>query len=232
MCFQRSPELKTKLTAKEFRLPNNTQRTSVIGRTGTGKSVFGMWLLSESDFSSQPWVIVDYKRDELINSIDRIKEIGLNEVPKHPGLYRVHPHPDDEDGVDAFLMKVWERENTGLFFDEAYMLPDKGGLRAVYTQGRSKHIPAITVSQRPVWLSRFAFTQADFHAVFHLNDNKDEEKAGSFMPRGSLKKRLPDHHSKWYDVGQDALFTMQPAPPPEQIQETIMDRLKPKTKVF
>lgn len=217
---------------KPFRLPDSSQRVSVFGRTGTGKSVFALDLLSKANFDEQPWVIVDYKREDLINSIDRIREIGLTELPTKAGLYRVHPHPSDADGVNAFLMRVWEKENTGLFFDEAHMLPDADGLSAVYTQGRSKRIPAITVSQRPVWVSRFGFTQSDFFAVFHLNDEKDEQKAGSFMPRGALKRRLPDYWSKWYDVAQDALFTLRPSRLPEEIQETIMERLKPRTKVF
>ena len=217
---------------KKFRFPDNTKRTAVVGRTGTGKSVFGFWVLSESDFETQPWVIIDYKYEELINSVDRIKEIGLNQVPKHPGLYKVHPHPEAEEDVDRFLWKIWKAENIGVLVDEAYMLPDKGGFRAVLTQGRSKHIPVITLSQRPVWISRFVFTQADYHAIFHLNDDKDVLTVQSFIPKGTLKDRLPDYHSRWYDVGQDMVATMLPAPNPADIAQKVHDRLKPKRKIW
>lgn len=216
----------------KFRFPDDSQRTAVIGRTGSGKSVAGFWLLSESNFDEKPWVIIDYKYDELINSIDRIKEIGINEVPKHPGLYKVHPHPDQAESVDAWLWKIWAQEDVGLLVDEGYMLPDKGGFRAILTQGRSKRIPVITLSQRPVWLSRFVFSQADFHAVFHLNDDRDTQTIQSFMPKGVLKTRLPEYHFRWYDVGTDGLFTMMPAPDPATIQQVISDRLKPKRKVW
>jgi len=215
-----------------FKLPDNSHRTAIIGRTGTGKSIFGLWMLSESDFETQPWVIIDYKYEAAINSIDRIKEIGLNELPKRPGLYKVHPHPEAIEQVDAFLWRIWQAENIGVFVDEGYMLPDKGGFRALLTQGRSKNIPVITLSQRPVWISRFVFTQADFHAVFHLNDDKDVATVQSFMPKGVLKDRLPDYHSRWYDVGQDALATMTPVPPPDDIAQRIHDRLKPKRKLW
>lgn len=217
----------------EFRLPDNTQRMTVIGRTGTGKSVLGFWALSKADFDSQPWVIVDYKNEELINSVDRIKEIGLNEVPKHGGLYKVHPHPTDEEGIDRWFWKAWERENCGILIDEGTMVPkESAGLRACLTQGRSKHVPIITLSQRPVWLSRYVFTQADFHAVFHLNDVKDEQAIGSFMPRGILSERLPEYHSRFYDVAQDQVVTLTPVPSPDEIAQVIHDRLKPKRKIW
>lgn len=220
------------MKASPFRWPDSSHRIQIVGRTGSGKSVMGMHVLSLQNFDEQPWIITDYKNEELINSIDRIKEIGLNEVPRHPGLYKVKPHPKDDEGVDAFLTRVWERENVGLFFDEGHMLPDKDGLAAVYTQGRSKHIPCITCSQRPVWLSKFAFSQADFISAFHLNDAKDELTVQGYMPRGSLKKKLPEHWSRWYDVGKDALFTMQPVPAPDVIAEKISERLKPKHKIY
>src|SRR5690606_38865537 len=119
----------------------NTHRTNVVGATGTGKSVMGMHILSMADFDRMPYIIFDYKREELVNSIDRIKEISLNEMPKHPGIYKVTPHPEDTEGVDAMLTRIWERGTngygTGLFFDEGHAVPDKGGLKLIYTQGRA-----------------------------------------------------------------------------------------------
>lgn len=215
-----------------FRWPSNTHRTNVVGATGTGKSVFGMHVLSLSNFEEQPWIIIDYKREELVNSIDRIKEIGLNELPKHPGIYKVTPHPEDESGVDRFLTRIWENGDTGLFFDEGHALPDKNGLKLIYTQGRALRIPCITCSQRPVWLSRYGFPNADFIAAFRLNDPKDEQTVGSYMPKGALKRSLPNYHSKWYDIGDNALYTMLPSPHPDDIAQRLMDKLKPRRKVY
>ncbi len=204
----------------------------IVGRTGTGKTVGGVHVLSLQAFDEMPWIVVDYKGDDLINSIDRIKEIGLNELPKHPGIYKVRPHPKDDDGVDAFLTRVWERGNTGLFFDEGHMLPDKDGLAAIYTQGRSLHIPCITCSQRPAWISRFAFTQADFIAAYHLNDVKDRQTVGGYLPPKSLDKALPNFHFKYYDVSENEIYTMLPVPHPDEIADKISDRLKPRHKIY
>ena len=219
---------------KKFRLPNYKQRVAVIGRTGSGKTQFGAWLLSEAAFTEQPYVIVDYKGDDLLNGIDRINEIGLNEVPKRPGLYIVKPRPDQVDDVEAWLWKVWAREKVGLYFDEMYLIPDpqKGGaLRSIFTQGRSKRIPVIGLTQRPRHISRFLFSEADFFAVFHLNTAGDKQAVSEITPfQGD--GRLPDYHCRWYDVGTDATFYLQPVPDAETILDRIDTRLAPNRKAL
>lgn len=214
----------------DFRLPANTQRTSIIGRTGSGKTVAGSWVLSEAPFDKQPYIIVDYKGDELLNSSDRIKEIDLKTVPKQPGLYIVHPRLDQVEQVDAWLWKVWERENVGLYFDEAYMLPDKGALQAILTQGRSKRIPVIALTQRPALISRFIFSEADFFAVFQVSIDDDKKRIRGFIPSYVTDARLPDYHFRWYDVSKDKLFNVLPVPAPDDIRDRIDSRLSPKRR--
>lgn len=225
-----------KQVQNNFRLPNSTQRAVVIGRTGSGKTTLGFWLLSLAPFDRQPYVIVDYKGDDLLNSSGRIREIGLNEIPVHPGLYRVSPRPEiDDDAVDAWLWNIWKRENTGLFIDETYRLPNKGAaFNACLTQGRSKHIPVICLTQRPAWLSKFVFSEADFFAVMHLNERTDRKRVQEFIPqeRLDIEQRLPDYHAHWYDVGTDNAYLLQPVEPAAVLTERIHDRLKPRRRII
>lgn len=213
-----------------FRLPTNTQRTAIIGRTGSGKTQFAAWLLSLAPFDKQPYVIVDYKRDVLLNAIDRIEEIRLGYVPKKPGVYIVKPLPDEMEEVNEWLWKVWAQEKVGLYFDEMYNVPDpvkKSALKAVLTQGRSKAIPAICLTQRPAWISRFVFSEADFYAVFHLNTIKDIQKIEEFFPKETdVRNRLPEYNSYWYDVGSNASFELKPAPSAEITLQRFDDRLR------
>lgn len=193
----------------------------------------GAWILSGAPFDKQPYVIVDYKGDDLLNSLsDRVREIGLGEVPKHPGLYIVKPLPQvDDDATENWLWKVWQRERVGLYIDEGYMLPDKGGaFRGILTQGRSKHIPVIALSQRPVWVNRFVFSEADFYSVFHLNDTRDRQTVQSFIPAKTVTAgidSLEKYHSFWYDVSQNQLFQLSPVPGEDEIRERVHSRLKP-----
>lgn len=217
-----------------FRLPNVTQRITIVGRTGSGKTVFGTWLLSVSPFHKQPYIIIDYKRDELLNSVDRIREIGLNEkIPSRPGLYIVHPVPEtDNDAVNDFLYKVWSQQDTGLFYDEAYMIPwRKGAFEGILTQGRSLHIPNIILSQRPAWVSQYAFSEADFLVAFHLNKPQDRDRITD-ITGGNIDALLPDHYCRYFDVATNKMIILEPCPPPETIMQTMHERLKPEKARF
>lgn len=211
-----------------FRLPGDTHRLTVVGKTGSGKSQGAMWHLSQKNFNKVPWIIIDYKKDDndIINQMNRFVHLDdLKTVPKKPGVYVVHPLPDDTEAVEELLWKIWKNEDTGLLIDEGYMVGDSPALRALLTQGRSKHIPMITLSQRPVWMSRFVFSEADFIQVFYLNDERDRKTVKSFMPK-EADTRLPDYHSYYYDVGRDDLKIMAPVPSQEIILETFDNRLK------
>lgn len=220
------------MTSTDFRLPSNRQRVSIFGRTGSGKTQCGAWLLSTAPFDKQPYVMLDYKGDDLLGSIDRVREIGFNEVPKHPGLYSLRPRPEaDDDAVEKWLMKVWEREKIGLYVDEGYMLPKGAAFNAILTQGRSKHIPCITLTQRPCWISRFVFSEADFYAAFSLNYRADRLKVKEFFPAEyDPDTSLEQYWFSWYDVGKNKLFYCQPVPDAETIIERINNRLVPKRR--
>lgn len=218
----------------DFRFPNTQQRVAVIGRTGSGKTRFGWWLLSKAAFDKQPFVIIDYKREALFASTERIREIGIKELPKQPGLYVVRPDVGDVDGMEAWLWKVWTREHTGLYIDEGYMLPQnpRGAFTALLTQGRSKHIPVYCLTQRPSWISRFVFSEADFYSIFQLNDDRDEKTVQAFIKRdrADVSQELEDYWSRWYDVAKRQAFIMRPVENEEKITAEIDKRLAPKRK--
>ena len=218
----------------EFRFPKVGQRVSVSGKTGSGKTQFGVWLFGAmSDFRSRPHVMIDYKGDSLIANIERANEIGLNEVPKNPGLYVLRPRIDQQEAVENYLWKIWERENIGLFFDEGYMIPNQGALNAILTQGRSKRISSITLTQRPVNCSRFVFSEAEYFALFHLNEKRDHDTVRGFLPMNSvfdMTTRLPNYTARWYDVAQDYSAYIKPVPPEDNLLDLYDEKLKPRLK--
>lgn len=198
-----------------MRFPNNTNRVTVIGATGSGKTQFGLWLLGTRkslDFVRRPVVMFDFKLDDMIDEIDPI-EIGINEKPpKRAELYVTRPHGDDEmDAIDLFLTRCWAQEDIGLYIDEGAELEKSKRLRRVLTQGRSKHIPVITLTQRPVFLPRPVFSEADYFAVLRLNDKRDYDTVKGFVNADVAQRRLP-FHSLWYDVGQDRATLLKPVP--------------------
>lgn len=202
------------------RLPNTTNRLVVCGSNGSGKTVFGVWVMSTCsilDWRNNPVVIFDWKRDGLINSLGA-KPWGLHQrPPTKPGLYIVHPDIDDLAAVDVFLNRCWEQEDIGLFFDEGSELEKSKAINRVMKQGRSKHVPCITCTQRPTWLPRSIFSEADYFALLRLNDRDDQTTVKRFV-NADVYKRRAEHNALWYDGGRDRAHEFLPVPPPAELR--------------
>ena len=212
---------------KPYRLPDDSHRIVILGKTGTGKTQLGVWHLSQRAYLTRPWLVLDFKHDELINSIDGAVHIDVGEVPKKPGIYVTHPYGSEKGSpeVDALLWKIHQRGNCGIFVDEGFMIgPRSDAFNAILTQGRSKRIPCITLSQRPVWMSRFVFSEADFIQYMFLNDKRDRETVQNFTPF-DVEKRLPPYHSFYYDVGRDSTVVWRPVPSGDDILASFDERL-------
>jgi hypothetical protein len=212
------------------RFPDDTKRHAIVGTTGSGKSYAAAWHLSRRSWDTKPWIVYDPKRDDLIAEIPGTREIGMHEpIPEVPGIYLVHNLPGELDAVIDHMWKIYARENTGVYVDEGYMV--SGGsangnpaLRAILTQGRSKHIPLVMISQRPVWMDRFVWAESEFIQIFRLNDRRDRESVKAFVPIDLEKERLPEYHSYYYDVGENEIIVLKPVPDKKVILSTFHER--------
>ena len=216
-----------------MRLPDLTQRIAIVGRTGSGKTQAGVWHLSQKDFNRHKWLIFDFKNDELINSIEGVHELSVGEAPKRSGLYITHPTPKDEDDVEKAMWKIWENENTGVFVDEGYMIGNRSpAMNALLTQGRSKRIPMIVLSQRPAWMSRFVFSEADFYQVFGLADEEDHKRVRQFIPNYKRGIQLPRYHSIYHDVSEYDTVLLTPVPERDAILDAFSEKLRRQRRII
>lgn len=208
-----------------MRLPDSSQHLAIVGSNGSGKTQAAEWHLSQRDIDTRPWVIYNFKTEQTIDDIPHAHMIGLDEIPVKPGVYIVHPHPSQLDEVEQHMWAIWEKQGIGVYVDEGYMVGRQNpAFRALLTQGRSRQIPIITLSQRPVWLDTFVFSEAQFYQVFRLNHKRDVKNVQEFIP-GDLSKRLPDFHSYYYDVGRNEIKTLGPVPTMDKIHATFDRRL-------
>lgn len=214
--------------------PGPSDRTLIAGRTGSGKTVAGIYHLSNQNYTDMPWIIWDFKRDKAIQTIDYVAlDVESSLPPTRPGIYVLSPLPDQKEAIEQFLWRCWEQENIGQYVDEGYMIaPSKEGrskaFRAILTQGRSKRIPVIINTQRPVDIDRFAISEADYFQIFHLNDERDRKTVQSFVNKGlvNLDKQLERYHSYYYDIKEDAAVKLGPVPMAEDSISYINSRLR------
>jgi len=208
-----------------MRLPDSSQRLAIVGATGSGKTQAAIWHLSMRDYMQRPWIVYNWKTDKSIDGIPGHFDIGLEELPKYPGVYVVHPHPNNEEEVERQMWAIWERGGIGVYVDEGYMVGNNNpAFRSLLTQGRSREIPIITLSQRPVWMDRFVFSESEFFQVFRLQHKKDRQSVEQFVP-ANLSRRLPEYHSYYYDVGDDKMTVLRPVPDIDHIYSGFDARL-------
>lgn len=199
-----------------------------------------VWLFSHADFDRKPHIIIDYKDEDLFERLrkvapDTITELSVSAaIPKKPGVYIVHPRPKlDDDAIGDFLWRVWERQRTGVYIDECHLLPNDDALKACLVTGRSRQIPLTIISQRPVWVPREAFSEANHHIAFDVSRRDDRKTAGEFMMRnGEPIPRYENHYSLWHDVVRNRRFAMMPPPKGEDSVKVIAARAPRRLRWF
>lgn len=220
---------------EQIRLPGPQHRITVIGPTGSGKTHAAMWHLSNASFTERPFVVIDPKREELISQIDGANYIPVGEIPNHPGIYVINPVPSEQPLVDKMLIDIWDHENIGVWIDEGLMFGQGDGIEACLTQGRSKYIPMIILMQRPVWVSRFAISEATFFQYFGLEDDRDKMTVRAFAKKLPVFDELPEYYSYYYDVPRKQCVRFAPMPESNKILDKINSRLatlKPRRKII
>lgn len=203
--------------APPLELPGPSDRTIIVGQTGSGKTWGGVWHLSHQDIGRRPWVIIDYKREVLFRKLGKQTFRSIlspsSPAPTKPGLHLIQPFESDDDAMDAFLWRVWRKGNIGLYIDEGMMIPAGRGsaMRAILTQGRSLRIPVIALSQRPVEIDRYFFSEANYFQQFFLMDREDRKTLTRYTPFDP--DEVPEeHHSYWYSAKSRKVVYLGPVP--------------------
>lgn len=229
------------------RFPDDTNRLLVAGATGSGKSHAIAWHLSNRSYTEMPWVVYNFKGESIFDDIPYVRELGLEDIPSQPGVYVVRPLPRDREAVSDQLWNFWEHQDIGIVVDEGMMIPWRNeAFAAVMTQGRTRGLPVILGTQRPVSITPFAYSESQFFQVFRLQSRKDRYRIEDFIPEESfptrrvvtpagreeterltLNHRLPQYHSWYHDANQNTTTILRPLPLLHEIYATFARRLRP-----
>lgn len=190
-----------------------------------------------------PWVIINFKSDDLIDALPATQLHGFKLPKLEPGLYRIKPRVDDWDGVEHMLNTILERTHIGVFVDELLPMssPRHPAYRYMLTQGRSLHCPIIGCTQRPVDIDRYAFSESEFLSVLQLQDDREAEKVKDFTGKLTTANgepfdivrendRLAEFHSIYIDRKKRKAYKIGPAPDADTIIEKFEQRLRSSAK--
>lgn len=209
-----------------FTLPGAEDRTVIIGQTGSGKTILGAWLLSKQRFDKRPWVALNFKDEELWYQVGDppMRPLRLGAMPPKRGLFRMDVHPGQEDELENWLWKIWSRGDVGIFADEVSLVPQKKAFKAILRQGRSKRIPVIACTQRPVDCDREVFSEAQYRACFGLEDARDYQVIRGLFGNRDIRveaESLRRHQCLWWDAKRKKLDTLNPCPPPATVAKDL-----------
>lgn len=204
------------------------KRVIVAGRTGSGKTVLAGWLAQRSP---QRWIVFNPKHtsgyDALSASVivDGWKPRELEKSLKDSRFTILNFKPAESlpQFMDACIGWLHDQyDNVGIVADELYTLHDSGrplpGLTAWLTRGRERKQSFIGLTQRPVWISRFCFSEADYIAAMALQLASDRKAMVDNTGRAEYAAKLAPYLWRWYNVAADEL-TLYGAVPVHHSQE-------------
>ena len=206
-------------------------RVLVLGKTGSGKSVYARWMLRAWDEKRWPILIVDQER-RYTRDTGGYAEQPQDASVDHPWRL-ARPHWDQEqarvvvyepdipgwtdEGLAKLLAWTLTKENTVVYFDDLSGLVDAQHLplwlTRLWTVGRKANVPIIAAAQRPSNIPRVATNQVEVVVVFRLTDEDDLKRAVSLCGGDKrVAQPLPKFLHWVYNEGDDEARLMAPIP--------------------
>lgn len=179
--------------------PND--RYAIIGKTGSGKSTFGMVLAGTFALSLQePWEVwwIDTKGDK--DDIKALRKWGFRNAASKkdmqngglPNAKYFHIVGSGEnstvDQAQAVIRKAYQRKHVLIVVDEytqvTYSRQTAGSaLMDVFARGRGLDVGLIGMTQEPVFVPRQLISQATHLVLFSLTHNYDVKYAKQIYPQ-------------------------------------------------
>lgn len=161
----------------------------IIGDTGSGKT----FLTSKILPYRQHIMVLRTKPDDIkfdgFRKVDLTKKIGgyFNNTGKKVYTYLLDPKYEEQGlELSKAFEKAWKEGGWTVAIDETYyatqILKLERQINKLLTQGRSKHITVICGMQRPVFISRFAMSQATHAFIFRCEGRDLKSLSDALSP--------------------------------------------------
>jgi hypothetical protein len=197
-----------------YRVPTESETLAIIGMNGSGKTQGGAFVLSRMRFQEYPFILMNFKREEMFAEFNPFPMTSFTNIPRTPGIYNLNctPYDVEEGKTDEFFLAVHQQGNCGIFIDECMEIGNSKALRLCLTQGRSLKIPMIICTQRPKLVPVAVFTEAKQYMIYDQTHPDDRKLIAGYVRQ---EKPLPDLNRYWfwwYDKVDKQLLKMRPVP--------------------
>lgn len=202
--------------AGKFRLRPD-ERWAIIGKSGSGKSVFARWIDYQYYASHWPIVIVDPKKRyvDAANGDEWATSPGETTIAKpwqiRDGVFnpdaRVQLYtptfPALKDPVlDRLFFSLLERGGVVLHIEDMTQVANENnspmGLAALMTDGRTAEVPLLLLAQRPVGIPRNMIDQAENFVFFRMPDIDDRTRAAKILGDKRVERIILPKRYFWY----------------------------------
>lgn len=159
-------------------LIRNDQRLVFVGATGSGKTVLAKHFLPRLNRV----VVIDPKHTF---KLDGFK--ARRTVPMIGKQWRIvyRPRPEDDEDLADFCDDLFRMKNVTIYIDELSTLAERyptttAVIADIARTGRERHVAVWSALQRPRWVPRVFFTEAEGVFMFNLRSGEDRAYMAQF----------------------------------------------------
>lgn len=172
----------------------NDVRAVFVGATGSGKSQLAKHFLPRLNRV----VVIDPKHTFKLPGFEVRKNLPLM-GSKFRIVYR--PGRNDDEHLTSFLYDLLHGRNCTIYCDELSTLSEQfpaatDQLADIARTGRELHVAVWSTVQRPRWVPRVFFTEAEIVFLFNLRSAEDRDYMSQFV--GPEGREPIERFSFWY----------------------------------